>query len=311
MKIEILATESMGVRSLCCLVTAGARKILIDPGIALGYTRYNLLPHPVQVAVDERLRDRIVMAWAEATDIVISHFHGDHMPLINANPFQLSAERVTGSNRTATIWVKSAQNSPNETHRRRALAQVLNQEFYAAANVRDGTLSFSHPVPHGASDVRGTTVIMTRIRDGVTFVHASDIQLLNAQSVEQLVAWEPDVVLASGPPLYRSKLTVDDVEQARVYALALARRVGTLILDHHLLRSLGGVAWLDDLATETSGRIVCGADFMKYPRRFLEARRAELYRQMAVPEGWHEDYAAGVVTTEHYRLMAKKQYNGI
>jgi len=54
MKIEILTAEPLGVRGLCCYVITKTKRILIDPGIALGYSRYNYLPHPYQIAVDER-----------------------------------------------------------------------------------------------------------------------------------------------------------------------------------------------------------------------------------------------------------------
>ena len=80
MKIEIVGAESLGVRGLCCFVTTKNQKIVIDPGIALGYTRYKLLPHPFQVAVDEKIQKKIIKKYSEATDIVISHFHGDHVP---------------------------------------------------------------------------------------------------------------------------------------------------------------------------------------------------------------------------------------
>jgi predicted metallo-beta-lactamase superfamily hydrolase len=93
MGIEILGTESLGVRGLSCVVEACDRSIIIDPGIALGYQRHSLLPHPFQVAAGENVRRKIVKALKECTDIVISHFHGDHVPLANANPFQLSAKR--------------------------------------------------------------------------------------------------------------------------------------------------------------------------------------------------------------------------
>jgi hypothetical protein len=42
MQIEILGTESLGVRGLSCLVEAGDRKIVIDPGLALGYNSIGL-----------------------------------------------------------------------------------------------------------------------------------------------------------------------------------------------------------------------------------------------------------------------------
>jgi len=99
MEIETVAAESLGVRSLCTVVRTRDRKILIDPGLALGYTRFRLLPHPLQVAVDERIRKRIIHEWSTATDIVISHFHGDHVPLADANPYQLDLGKVTSLNR--------------------------------------------------------------------------------------------------------------------------------------------------------------------------------------------------------------------
>ncbi|MFN2272780.1 MAG: MBL fold metallo-hydrolase, partial [Anaerolineae bacterium] len=90
--LKILGTESLGVRGLCCVVEAENRKIIIDPGLALGYQRHGLLPHPAQAAVGEHVRRRILAELKDATDVVMSHFHGDHVPLPNANPYQLKAQ---------------------------------------------------------------------------------------------------------------------------------------------------------------------------------------------------------------------------
>ena len=98
MEVEIIGAESLGVRGLCCFVAAGEQRILIDPGMALGFVRHGLAPHPVQVAVAEVVREKILQAWTLATDIVFSHFHGDHVPLADANPYQLDAARVAGLN---------------------------------------------------------------------------------------------------------------------------------------------------------------------------------------------------------------------
>jgi len=43
---------------------------IIDSGIALGYMRHKLLPHPVQIAVDEKVQKKIIDAWRESTDIL-------------------------------------------------------------------------------------------------------------------------------------------------------------------------------------------------------------------------------------------------
>ena len=285
MKIEILATESLGVRGLCCLVTAESQRVLIDPGIALGYTRYRLLPHPLQVAVDERIQDRMVEAWSEATDIVISHFHGDHTPLADANPYQFPIERIAGLNPHAKIWAKLSQLSPIESKRLDSISPLLPNTVLSAPEKTHGVLRFSKPVPHGRDYNNLETVVMTRIEENRVFVHASDIQLLNDKAISQIISWEPDIVFASGPPLYLFKLSKDEIGKAWHNAVKLSQKVDTLILDHHLLRSRTGETWLQDLSSETPKKIMCGADFMEKPRMLLEARRKELYKQMPVPEG--------------------------
>ncbi|MCP3887645.1 MAG: hypothetical protein GY702_02070 [Desulfobulbaceae bacterium] len=54
------------------------------------YTRHGLLPHPIQIAEGERVRQRIIKALTKATDVVFSHFHGDHILLWKANLYQLA-----------------------------------------------------------------------------------------------------------------------------------------------------------------------------------------------------------------------------
>jgi predicted metallo-beta-lactamase superfamily hydrolase len=308
MKIEILATESLGVRSLCCLVTAKSQRVLLDPGIALGYTRYRLLPHPLQVAVDERIQDKIVEAWSEATDIVVSHFHGDHTPLVNANPYQLNIAKVVGLNPHAKIWAKLSHLSPTESKRLESICPLLSNNVRSAPEKTHGALRFSKPVPHGRDYNNLETVVMTRIEEDRVFVHASDIQLLNDEAISQIISWEPDIVLASGPPLYLFKLSGDQMKKAWYNAVKLSQKVATLVLDHHLLRSRSGETWLENLSSKTQKKIMCGADFMEKPRMLLEACRKDLYKQMPVPEGWHEAYARGEVKTDYYWNLAKEQH---
>jgi hypothetical protein len=144
--------------------------------------------------------------------------------------------------------------------------------------------------------------MMTRIASGgAVFVHASDIQLLDAGTVSLILDWRPDIVLVGGPPLYLPWLSSTLRETAWRNAVRLARHVETLILDHHLLRGEEGLSWLDGLSSETGHRVICAADFMGQPRRLLEARRRQLYEAMAVPEGWHDAYARGDADTSGYR----------
>jgi hypothetical protein len=77
MFIDILGTESLGVRGLCCVVETRGRKIVIDPGLALGYRRDGLLPHPSQVAVEEQVRWRIAAALEVATHMDQNSYGAD------------------------------------------------------------------------------------------------------------------------------------------------------------------------------------------------------------------------------------------
>jgi predicted metallo-beta-lactamase superfamily hydrolase len=297
MQIEILGAESLGVRGLSCVVRTKDRKVVIDPGVALGFNRHGLMPHPVQVIASERTRRLIEKAMEDATDIVISHYHGDHIPLVNANPYQLSVERIVRLCVRPRFWAKGMKDiSYYQANRAKALVKSLGRILPNAEGMKDGPLVFSLPVPHGERDSRGGSLMMTRVEeDGKVFVHASDIQMLNDEAVRQIIAWQPNIVLASGPPIYLSSLTSQEQEDALRRTLRLAQEVDTLILDHHLMRSKKGERWLDNVSFLAGHNVVCAADFMGLSRNLLEAERVLWYRKLPVPEGWHQAYAHGEI----------------
>lgn len=300
--IEIIGTESLGVRSLSCFIQVGDRRILIDPGVALGYRRHGLLPHPRQVAEGERVRRRIIAALTEATDVVFSHFHGDHVPLREANPYQLAIRHLPINFQNLCAWSKSAGDLGEKMqHRASDLAEPLGPNLHMAEGESDGPMNFSRAVPHGSKGSKQGTVMMTRIDLGhKVFLHASDIQLLDAATVEFIIAWQPDIALAAGPPLYIETLPDEQRTAAWRNALRLAHNVDILILDHHLMRDQQGLKWLDNLSAKAGKKVYCAADFMGKKRLLLEAERTELYETMPVPAHWHEEYARGLISAEEW-----------
>lgn len=302
MSLDIIGAESMGVRSLCCLVTFLGRRIVIDPGISLGYCRYGLLPHPLQVAAGCRVRDQIVRALTNATDVVFSHFHGDHVPLVDANPYQLSVRALPSNFGQLHCWSKSVDDAaPVMSKRFYDLAALLGKNMHVSENRSVGVLRFSGALPHGRADSHMGALMMTRIEmaDQV-FVHASDIQLLDDRAVDQVIDWQPDIVLVGGPPLYLKRLDSADQERAWNNALRLVQSIRVVILDHHLMRSEKGIVWLDALSAAAGRKVYCAADFMGRPRWLLEANRTKLYEQMPVPDGWHNSYASGQLNVDDY-----------
>jgi len=311
MNIEIIGAESLGVRGLCCLVTLPDRRIVIDPGVSLGYVRHGLLPHPLQVAMGRRVREKILRVLENATDVVFSHFHGDHVPLVDANPYQLSIRVLPPRIYKLRCWSKSNNDlSADMSKRFHDLAELLGANMQVAEGCSEGPLSFSRAVPHGAPDSNMGTLMMTRIEmSDQVFVHASDIQLLDGPTVDRVIDFRPDIVLAAGPPLYLDRLSKAGRERAWGNAVRLAQSIDVVILDHHLMRSEEGAVWLDELSATVGKKVYCAADFMGRPRQLLEAERVQLYEQMPVPEKWHDDYANGRVTPDEY--LGASRYRGV
>ncbi|MCF8011804.1 MAG: MBL fold metallo-hydrolase [Clostridiales bacterium] len=307
-KLEILGTESLGVRGLSCIVDAGNRKIIIDPGIALGYKRYGLLPHPVQVGVGEVIRGKIIAGLKDATDIVFSHYHGDHIPFVEANPYQLSTSAVNFSLADKSVWAKNSLNeSINMEKRTRGLALALNISLNNSEGKKDGILEFSKAVPHDTENSSLGKVMMTVISsDHEKFVHASDIQFFNEETVDKIIAYDPTLVLASGPSLYLGCASKKRIEDARNNALKLARSVNCLVIDHHLLRDFNGLKWLKELSKQTNNNVICAAEYMNRPPLLLEAMRKKLYKDIPVPSNWHKKYGNGQESTGKYINKAKK-----
>ena len=274
MSLEIIGAESLGVRSLCCLVKLRNRTIIIDPGISLGYMRHGLLPHPLQIAEGRRVREKILQSLNNATDVVFSHFHGDHVPLIDANPYQLSIKSLPSRFNKLSCWSKSDDGLSSKMSKRfRDLSDLLGSNLKIAEGQSEGPLSFSEAVPHGELNSKLGTLMMTRIEmDDRVFVHASDIQLLDAPTVDRMINWQPDIVLAAGPPLYLEQLSKAERDSAWDNALRLASNIDMVILDHHLMRSVEGAVWLEELSSAVGKKVYCAADFMGRPRQLLEAK---------------------------------------
>ncbi len=309
MHVEIIGTESLGVRGLSCVVHTNDRRILIYPGLALGYQRRGLLPHPFQVSIGVAVRNRIIHYLKLATDVAVSHFHGDHIPLKDANPYQLSLKSVHELIKPLRLWVKGAEGERAHIAKRRDdLCAFLERPIEGCDGQTNGCLTFSEPLPHGKPNIHMGTVMMTRVEDGSeVFIHASDIQLLDDGQTRQILDWQPTMVFLSGPPLYRS-LPKKAMAEARTRAKALAETAKICIIDHHLLRSEKGVQWLDALSRETKGRIICAADFMNKKRLFLEAIRPHLYELFPVSPGWHERYERGLVSVPPISDIGIKLY---
>lgn len=188
MQIEILGCESFGARSLACVVYTDKRKTVIDPGVALARLRSGLSPHPKEVAAASRIRERVLFALEGATDIVISHYHGDHMPMKAEDPYQLPMEALP-SLKGVSLWSKGPEKiSSLSARRRKEFSEFLGFPLPASEGKNSDNIDFSSPVPHGTRDKGFGTVMMTRICEGDEFLSILRISsfLIGKQSLRYL-----------------------------------------------------------------------------------------------------------------------------
>lgn len=264
---------------MACVVETVRRRILIDPGVALAPRRFGLPPHKIELKRAMLVREAILSEFGGATDIVITHFHGDHAPLAEPDESQISLKEFINRLGAARLWIKSRKGSTSLMEKRYLdFVRFLGERAVDADNRNEGDIAFSFPVAHGQRG-RGT-VIMVRVEDGgEVFVHGSDVQLLDSEASAVIFAWKPDVVFIDGPPVYLATLTYSERSQARENGRRLVQEVEEVIIDHHLLRSKEGLGWLRELTREGKGKVLCGAEKMGLEVNLLEAQRRELYRE--------------------------------
>ena len=263
---------------MATLVETSWGRVLIDPGVALAPKRAGLKPHADELTAARAVQRRLRNELGACSHVVITHFHGDHHPMVEADDAQLDARQVLLSLQDSEIFAIGKETlSRNQSHRRYLLQQLVGRRIPPAEGTASGQLDFSPPVPHGTPETRSGSVMMCRVQDGKeSFVHASDIQFLDDHAVRLLLAWKPDIVFGSGPPVYLLQHQGDALAAARKRVARVAKCVGQVVIDHHTMRSDTGAAWLDELSREHPN-IAAAAEFTNQPRRLLETQRKELW----------------------------------
>ncbi len=291
--LRMLGTESLGVRGLSCYIEDKDTRVLIDPGVALGYTRWHYHPHPVQAVAGDLVRTTIGKLWVNAEYIVFTHMHGDHVPLYNANPFQLSLYDL-GANKHAEILAPASKLLGFKERTRLAKIKELYHEKVVEISQdrsRIGPLEFYGPFPHG---LNSSYVYMILADFGVRVVHLSDMGLLVDMAADTARRLKPDIVITDGPPIYRylhDKYALHTLLRRAERNLSLiVGAADTVIINHHVNRCDQGYKWIMRLRREYSA-ITTAAEYVGSKPLLLEAWRRTLYRYLPIEGDWFkEDY---------------------
>jgi predicted metallo-beta-lactamase superfamily hydrolase len=271
-----LAAESLGVRSMATYVECGATRILIDPGAALGSSRFGRPPADREWEALRRANDRIAGYAVRAEVLFVSHYHEDH--------FRYDPRLYAGR----TVWAKDPRHMINPRQQVRAgeLWRTIQEgcRLHPAEGRRletaDAVLQTSPPLSHGRDGgPLGYVVALTVIdrQDGFRFVHASDVQgPLSPVATAYLIRERPHLLYLSGPPAYlESQVGTAEIEQGIANLLRIVDKTGCrAIMDHHAIRDVGYRERFRRL-WET-GQVVTAARFLGAEEEPLEARRAAL-----------------------------------
>ncbi len=314
--VKPLAAESIGVRSLAVFVSTPDIKILIDPGVALGF-RDKYHPHPQEYRRLAETRQHILKHAQQSDLIVISHYHRDHfMPLyVNFAYFwsnRRDGEQLYGKSR---LWCKDIRENINPAQQQRgynfirSVKKIVNEVNYSdgrALKLRKTLIRFSPAVPHGEVETGLGWVIMTAIRyQNSTIVHASDVQgPMLSDTTDWILEQHPKLVILAGPPSYLSpsRVTPATLEKAKEQMIRLADHVPTLVVDHHLMRDSQWRQWAKPVITvsENQGnQFFTFADLLKVKEELLESNRQELYSNhppSQAYESWVKQIKDGRIT---------------
>jgi predicted metallo-beta-lactamase superfamily hydrolase len=281
-----VASDSMGTRSMASFIEAGNLKIFIDPGVALGPSRYGLPPHPLELNKLNEHWNEIVKYAEKAEVIIITHYHYDHhSPWENLDIYKNKIllikhpkNKINMSQKIrAAFFLKAIKNLP------KTIDYCDSKEYFFG----DVKIKFSNPVYHGANEKLGyvTEVLIKDYED--SFLFTSDIEgaSLNNQ-LNFIIENKPKIIYLDGPMSYMLgyRFSFKSFEDSikNIEKTILECPLKTLIIDHHLLRD---VEWKEKLskafkAAEMKGvKIETAAEFEKKPLTMLEARRKELYEE--------------------------------
>jgi len=285
MKVLPLAFDSLGVRSMCTLVETGKLRLLLDPGVALGPTRYGLGPTPEEWRALELSRALIMEVAKRAEVVAVTHYHYDHHPF----PDDLEMYRACFGGKVVLAKDRKKDINPSGRKRgalfeERAAPLVKRLEWADGREFEMGErILVSPPVWHGDVGSRVGRVVMVHVERG-GFLFGSDAQgLADPEALKWVLERNPEFMILDGYPTlfvgWRMSQAAFEASKENLKRAVGETDAETILLDHHLLRDLRYREKMEDvfsLAERKGKRLVSAAEFLGLENLFLEAWRKEL-----------------------------------
>ena len=286
MKIELIAFDSMGVRSMCTYIETKNIKIIIDPSAALAPRRFGLPPHEIEFERLNQLAKKITEKALNADVIIITHYHYDHHDLGDLIPLDIYNNKI--------VMVKDPENNINKSQRDfraplflaivKQRAKCLEIADNKVFNIEGTRIEFSKAVFHGSNSLLGYVIEVMIDDDGDRIIHTSDVQgPIFEDQIEFLLRNKPRIAIVDGPMTYmlgyRYSYENLDASLKNIERL-LENGTEELILDHHMLRDKNYIYIFKSLREKfPKAKILTAAEYMGLEVDILEARRKELFNK--------------------------------
>ncbi|MDY6966675.1 MAG: MBL fold metallo-hydrolase, partial [Halobacteriota archaeon] len=285
MKIKPLAFDSFGVRSMATFVATDDLKILIDPGVALGPSRYKLPPHMIEINRELDLWGEVKKHAEEADLLIITHYHYDHY---NPEDPQIYKDKV--------VYLKDPKKSINKSQKERASnflkklsgiprsIDISDDNEYKHGSTK---IKFSSPVFHGTNAKLGYVTEVSISCGDEKMLFTSDVE---GASVDDQVSFildeRPNVLILDGPMTYMLgyRYSNSSLEQSieNIIEVIDGTDVEYIIMDHHFLRDLKyteRIKKVYEVARDRGVKVITAAEYAGRKVEMLEARRKELYEE--------------------------------
>ncbi|MCC6022820.1 MAG: MBL fold metallo-hydrolase [Sulfolobales archaeon] len=280
LEIKPLAFDSLGVRSMATFISTPDINIIIDPSASLAPLRYGLPPHELEVRALHNSIEVIKNFISFSDVIVITHYHYDHHDPGKLIPLELLTSKE--------LLVKDPVNMINVSQRIRASKFLKGvKEVGADIKIADGRefkygktlITISKPQQHGNNDKLGYVLMVSIRYEGYSIIFSSDIEgFLNDYSMKFIEG--ADVAIIDGPPTYliNNAYSEDEIRACIENLAILSKKVGKLVIDHHMLRDLNYRNIFNIIKDLSGVNVITAAEFLGLEPNLLEARRRELYK---------------------------------
>lgn len=293
-----IASESLGARGLSLFVTSEDQSILIDPSVSPAPFRNGHPPHLQEIAASFVSRFYIMKFFKLADIIIQTHYHADHYSLGKKRPYEFTNQVTANtlySHPKKTILAKDPMQNINYAQKKRAswLWRRKNIPLFIA----DGNtyvfgrtrIVFSDPLPYGNVNSKQGWVVAVHISDtyGSTLITSDVVGPGSDSALNFITNNAADLIIIDGPSTYHPKQSPKEIESA-FQRLVKVNDIGSIIVDHHLLRDLEWKTQLKEHGILYDN--ITLSSLLGLPPVCLESKRSLLHDKTPINSSFHKRF---------------------